>query len=109
MPHPKHGGWLGHMLPGWFFLAWSSWWLFSIFRLYLRETSKHPYAGRSWYDFPLLSSVPLEPLCKVFFTFIGINGELWAGHESYRCACDLPLARVQAPTSSSNVSPFIRA
>ena len=31
--------------------------------------------------------VPLEPLFKVLLTFIGINGELWFGHESWRWAC----------------------
>ncbi len=84
IPHPKHGGWLGHMLPGWFFIGWSTWWLYSIFRLYLGETTKQPYVSRTWFEFPYLQSVPVEPLCKVLFTFLGINGELWFGHESYR-------------------------
>eukprot|EP00884_Botryococcus_braunii_P010593 jgi/Botrbrau1/19535/Bobra.0035s0029.1 len=83
-PHPKHGGWLGHMLPGWFFMGWSSWWLYSIFRLYLGETTKQQYTSRSWFEFPYLQSLPVEPLCKVLFTFLGINGELWFGHESFR-------------------------
>ena len=31
-PHPQHGGWLGHILPGGFFLFWGSWWLLGVFR-----------------------------------------------------------------------------
>ena len=35
-PHPAHGTWEGHVLPGSFFLIWSTWWLVSIFR-YVHE------------------------------------------------------------------------
>ncbi|KAK9803119.1 hypothetical protein WJX73_006959 [Symbiochloris irregularis] len=82
---PAHGTWEGHVLPGSFFLIWSTWWLFSNFRLYLRSSTKFPYISRSWYEWPWwVRSVPLEPLFKVVFPFIGINMELWAGHVSYR-------------------------
>ena len=40
-PHPQHGGWLGHMLPGGFFLFWGSWWLLGVFRWALRFP-RHP-------------------------------------------------------------------
>lgn len=30
--HPEHGTWPGHVLPGSFFLIWSVWWLFSVFK-----------------------------------------------------------------------------
>jgi hypothetical protein len=30
--HPAHGTWPGHVLPGSFFVVWSTWWLISIFR-----------------------------------------------------------------------------
>ena len=30
--HPVHGTWPGHVLPGSFFLIWSTWWMFSVFR-----------------------------------------------------------------------------
>lgn len=84
-PHPQHGGWLGHMLPGGFFFFWGSWWLLGVFRLALHASPRAPYVGRAWYDLPWTSRrVPLEPLFKVFLTFIGINGELWFGHESWR-------------------------
>ena len=33
IPHPDHGTWEGHVLPGTFFILWSTWWLFSNFRL----------------------------------------------------------------------------
>ncbi|KAK9917098.1 hypothetical protein WJX75_000858 [Coccomyxa subellipsoidea] len=84
IPHPSHGGWLGHMLPGWFFFGWATWWLIGVFRLYLKSSVKAPYSARTWYDFPFSSRVPIEPLLKVLLTFIGINGELWFGHESWR-------------------------
>ena len=45
IPHPMHGGWLGHMLPGWFFLGWAAWWVVGNFRLYLRSSSRSPYTG----------------------------------------------------------------
>jgi len=84
-PHPQHVGWLGHMLPGGFFLFWGSWWLLGVFRLALRATPRAPYAGRAWFDLPWAPRrVPLEPLFKVALPFIGINGELWFGHESWR-------------------------
>lgn len=86
MPHPAHGGWLGHMLPGWFFFAWGTWWLIGVFRLYMKSSARAPYTARSWYEFPSCSRIPIEPLLKVLLTFIGINGELWFGHESWRYA-----------------------
>ena len=83
------GGWLGHMLPGWFFFGWAAWWLVSVLRLYLASSTKAPYASRCWYEFPWGKRAPLEPILKVVLTFIGINGELWFGHESWRSVCPL--------------------
>ncbi len=129
--HYGHGAYLGHMLPGWFFVIWGSWWAFSIVLQYARvcgvvyhtcavvcvfplqphaflttpciphnpmhyiippysqcTAKRRPYVARSWFPWPgkpqWLASVPLEPWCKVVLPFIGINGELWAGHESWR-------------------------
>ncbi|KAK9857593.1 hypothetical protein WJX84_006077, partial [Apatococcus fuscideae] len=83
--HPMHGGFNGHVLPGCFFLIWGSWWLFSSYRLYLRSSTKVPYHSRTWYEWPWWPhGVPLEPFAKVLLPFIGINGELWAGHDHYR-------------------------
>ena len=84
IPHPMHGGWLGHMLPGWFFFGWATWWLVGLFRAYMASSGKAPYSARAWYDFPWGKRLPLEPILKVVLTFIGINGELWFGHESWR-------------------------
>ncbi len=86
IPHPSHGGWLGHMLPGWFFFGWATWWLIGVFRLYMKSSVKAPYKARTWYDFPFSTRVPIEPLLKMLLTFVGINGELWFGHESWRYA-----------------------
>ena len=38
--HPVHGTWPGHVLPGSFFLIWSAWWLFSVFRCQLQPTAR---------------------------------------------------------------------
>ncbi len=86
IPHPMHGGHLGHMLPGWFFFAWATWWLIGIFRTYMLSSGRSPYSARCWFEFPWAKRIPLEPILKVALTFIGINGELWFGHESWRCA-----------------------
>lgn len=105
--HYGHGAYLGHMLPGWFFVLWGSWWAISIVLQYVRvrvmfehtwqttpplipqcTAKRRPYVARAWFPWPTkpqwLSSLPLEPWCKVLLPFIGINGELWAGHESWR-------------------------
>ena len=86
IPHPMHGGHLGHMLPGWFFFAWATWWLTGIFRTYMLSSGRSPYSAQGWFEFPWAKHIPLEPVLKVALTFIGINGELWFGHESWRYA-----------------------
>ncbi|KAL3147330.1 hypothetical protein ABBQ32_002814 [Trebouxia sp. C0010 RCD-2024] len=82
--HPTHGAFKGHLLPGCFFLIWGTYWLLSVFRLHFRSSEKKPFKSRAWYPFLWPKSVPIEPLLKVVFPFIGINGELWAGHDHYR-------------------------
>ena len=82
--HPTHGAFKGHLLPGCFFLIWGTYWLLSVFRLHFKSSEKKPFKSRAWYPFLWPKSVPLEPLLKVVFPFIGINGELWAGHDHYR-------------------------
>lgn len=92
--HPTHGAFKGHLLPGCFFLIWGTYWLLSVFRLHFKSSEKKPFKSRAWYPFLWPKSVPLEPLLKVVFPFIGINGELWAGHDHYRYAlpyqCTVP-------------------
>ncbi len=82
--HPTHGAFKGHLLPGCFFLIWGTYWLISVFRLHLKSTEKKHFKSRAWYPFIWPKSIPLEPLLKIVFPFIGINGELWAGHDHYR-------------------------
>ncbi|DBB05337.1 hypothetical protein WJX82_005298 [Trebouxia sp. C0006] len=82
--HPTHGAFKGHLLPGCFFLIWGTYWLISVFRLHLKSSEKKPFKSRAWYPFLWPKSVPIEPLLKIVFPFIGINGELWAGHDHYR-------------------------
>ncbi|BDA48314.1 Transmembrane protein 45B [Coccomyxa sp. Obi] len=84
---PEHGTWPGHVLPGSFFLIWSSWWLFSTFRLQLQATRQAPFRSCAWFPFSWGvrgKQLPLEPILKVLLPFLGINAELWAGHTSYR-------------------------
>ena len=88
--HPTHGAFKGHLLPGCFFLIWGTYWLVSVYRVHLQSTDKKPYKTRAWYPFPWPKQLPLEPLLKVVFPFIGINGELWAGHDHYRSAACTP-------------------
>lgn len=97
IPHPMHGGWLGHMLPGWFFFGWATWWLIGVFRAYMASSGKSPYIARGWYEFPWGTRIPLEPILKVVLTFIGINGELWFGHESWRRALSYLLIPIHSP------------
>ena len=60
-------------------------------RLQLKASSKVPFTSRSWFEFPwALKNVPIEPVLKVLLPFVGINGELWAGHVSYRLAVSMP-------------------
>ena len=52
-------------------------------------TARHPVhvaaRCRAWFELPHLPGVPLEPYFKVFFTFVGICGELWVGQKSFTC------------------------
>ena len=38
---------------------------------------------QAWFELPLLPGKPLEPIFKIFFTFVGICGELWVGQKSF--------------------------
>ena len=85
----EHGAWLGHMLPGSLFVVLGTWWALSVFILFLRSRiARRPFLSRVWYCIPggpsWLRSAPIEPLMKVALPLVGILGELWLGHESYR-------------------------
>lgn len=52
--------------------------------LFSREP-RQPCLGmcRAWFELPLLPGVPLEPYLKIFFTSVGIFGELWLGQKTF--------------------------
>ncbi|PRW44434.1 Transmembrane 45B [Chlorella sorokiniana] len=84
-----HGAWLGHMVPGAFFLAWGAWWALMLYARYVRcLAAKRPFRTQAWSRLPVgpprLRAAPLEPLVKVVLPLLGVLGELWLGHESYR-------------------------
>ena len=51
----------------------------------MQATAKTPFTSRAWHEFPWARARMLEPWLKIIFTFIGINGELWAGQPHFRC------------------------
>eukprot|EP00891_Asterochloris_glomerata_P005086 jgi/Astpho2/5086/Aster-08022 len=77
--HPTHGDFLGHVLPGAFFLTWGSYWLGMVFWRYLKATARAPFTSRAWHEFPCARARMLEPWLKICLTFIGITFELWSG------------------------------
>lgn len=84
----NHGGYLGHILPGVFFIIWGVWWMIATFNTYLRcASARKGFVSRPWYlaffGPTWLRTIPLEPLIKVILPSIGILGELWLGHSSW--------------------------
>lgn len=84
-----HGAFLGHIVPGTMFVILGLWWMFSLYSEFLRCTlRRRPFASRTWYYLPVGSKavrrLPLEPLLKMLLPFLGILGELWLGHPSWR-------------------------
>ena len=84
-----HGAFLGHIVPGAFFIIWGTWWLVALFDQFLTTVAfKHQFRSKSWYNVffgPVwLRRMPLEPLIKIVLPFFGILGELWLGHPSWR-------------------------
>ena len=52
----------------------------------MQATAKTPFTSRAWHEFPWARALMLEPWLKITLTFIGINGELWAGQPHFRCS-----------------------
>ncbi len=52
----------------------------------MQATAKTPFSSRAWHEFPWARARMLEPWLKISLTFIGINGELWAGQPHFRCS-----------------------
>lgn len=60
-------------------------WLLGVARAHAASTPRSPYRARAWHPLPgRASGLPLEPILKLLACFIGVNGELWYGHESWR-------------------------
>lgn len=84
-----HGAFLGHVVPGSFFIVWGTWWAVCLYHYYLRAcVARKQFTGRAWWRVPFGSArvrnIPFEPLVMVLLPLCGILGELWLGHESYR-------------------------
>ena len=97
VPQPTHGGYSGHVLPGVAFLALGFWWLMGTVRAYARarvSPQRRPFRPRAWYPVFFQEEnegtpknrfrLPLEPCLILALCTLGINGELWLGHESFR-------------------------
>lgn len=84
-----HGAFLGHIVPGSFFLIWGIYWVLATFHAYLQTAAaRRSFFPRAWYLCPWGTSwmrqLPLEPIIKIVLPCIGILGELWLGHPSWR-------------------------
>jgi hypothetical protein len=79
-----HGSYAGHAIPGSFFIAWSVYWIFSIFRLYhSNQHSKKGFRCRTFYPWPFKGSPLVEPICKIVFPLVGSLIELRIGHDTW--------------------------
>ena len=81
------GGWRGHVLPGTFFLLWSTHWMLGTFRLYFEsKQAGQPFKSHACYRmlwFP--RHWPLEQLCKLLLPIFGVIAEVSTiGHDHYR-------------------------
>ena len=80
--HLAHGSWMGHALPGAFFLVWGVWWMFAITVNYNRSNLAR-YTYRSSTYFPLrlkwgIKSVEkLEARLKAILPAIGMFAEVY--------------------------------
>ena len=78
-------GFLGHVLPGTFFILFGSWWYLNIIQLLIqRNKERHPhFFNKTWFPSSLLlkckSNRPIEPCIKIIFALIGSVGELSYG------------------------------
>ncbi|EFN55136.1 hypothetical protein CHLNCDRAFT_134206 [Chlorella variabilis] len=84
-----HGGFDGHIVPGCFFIVWGLWWAITTYAHYMQcLAARRGFRARGWQLLPFglrrLRRLPLEPFVKLCLPLVGILGELWLGHESYR-------------------------
>ena len=78
------GSFMGHIIPGSFFISFALWWTFSIFKRYFQSVL-HP-SGKKYESTATFSSsnsrIPTEPLLKCLASVIGIIGEAVTGFDS---------------------------
>ncbi|XP_014675896.1 PREDICTED: transmembrane protein 45B-like [Priapulus caudatus] len=76
------GTFMGHVIPGSFFLVFGTWWTSQIAYRYARAQARRGLPYRSSVTFPCpgcLRSVPVEAILKVVLCSIGIAGEVVTG------------------------------
>jgi hypothetical protein len=85
--HHRHGSIGGHVLPGAFFIIWSTWWFLNISSIYIHRTQrKKAFKAQAHFRFYLGPSVPAEAFLKISLCFVGILGELYFSHHAtWRC------------------------
>lgn len=77
------GTFLGHLLPGSFFLLASVWWTINIFKHFFRSKCKNgaPFRNQPWYPGPFCTNFPFESSVKIATVTIGMAGELVTAFE----------------------------
>ena len=78
------GSFMGHIVPGSYFISFALWWTFSIFKRYF-QSELHP-SGKKYESTATFSSsnsrIPTEPLLKCLGSVIGIIEEAVQGFDS---------------------------
>lgn len=69
--------------------VWGLWWAITTYAHYMQcLAARRGFRARGWQLLPFglrrLRRLPLEPFVKLCLPLVGILGELWLGHESYR-------------------------
>ena len=80
----RMGSFLGHVAPGSFFIAFSLWWTFSVFKRYFRSVirpNSQPYRSTATFT-SRKSKIPIEALLKLVASVTGIIGEGITGFDA---------------------------
>lgn len=80
--HLVHGSWLGHALPGTFFLVWGIWWMLSVSLAYHRSiTARQKFQSQTWYPltckYGCRSVEKLEAWLKAILPMVGMFAEVY--------------------------------
>jgi len=73
------GTWMGHVLPGTFFVGFALWWIYSILYRYYKCRFTHQednYRNSVTFTVATFSKLPVEGIIKVIATGVGIIGEV---------------------------------